>query len=71
MTKEQMKQWLFTSLEELKNEFIGYEEHERKRALHAQKRGDESDYQFHITYANAYKNVAYGINRKILELKGE
>ena len=71
MTKAQMKQWLFNSLDELQEEFTGYEEHERKRALQARKRGDESDYQFHTTYANSYKNVAYTINKKILELKGE
>ena len=45
MTKAQMKQWLFNSLDELQEEFTGYEEHERKRALQARKRGDESDYQ--------------------------
>lgn len=71
MTKAQMKQWLFNSLDELQEEFTGYEEHEQKRALQARKRDDESDYQFHTTYANAYKNVAYTINKKFLELKGE
>lgn len=67
MTKEQLTQWLI----DLKNEFIGYEEHERKRALQAQRRDDTSDYQFHTTYANAYKHVAYTIDKKIIELQGE
>lgn len=67
MTKEQLKQWLI----DLKNEFTDYEEHERKRALQAQRRDDLSDYQFHTTYANAYKNVAYTIDKKIKELQGE
>ena len=46
---------LLTTLEALKNEFTGYEEHERKRAMQAQKRNDEYDCQFHTIYANAYQ----------------
>ena len=61
---------LFSTLEELKDEFTKYEEHERKRAEHARKRDDEYDYQFHTIYANAYKNIVYNINLKINELKG-
>lgn len=61
---------LLTTLEALKNEFTGYEEHERKRAMQAQKRNDEYDCQFHTIYANAYRNIVYNINLKINEIKG-
>lgn len=68
MTQEER---FYQALNGLKNEFTGYAEHERKRALQAQRRDDLGDYQYHTIYANAYKNVAYTIDRKIKELQGE